>query len=240
MIHINESIIGRKGSTAAGALMPGDVVEYEWRGCKFWRFIPAGYMDDREWEKLGVHPPLHSNLLVSAHFQNKDYHSCDWVDLENDCRVKDLTGSRFGSVYRRRGGWNYEKPEDLRIFVHDLDDSDIIGESIIGKKGNDLHVTYYIEFGGLDPKLLKEYAKGKINFIDLTTGLIGKETTYTDSDSNFNEREILSFAQQIINRKYKFPEMVYARVMDGYKEVIDIFYGRNFSSDLDKYCKAHK
>lgn len=112
-------------------------------------------------------------------------------------------------------------------------------ESIIGRKGTPI-AKYWIEFGGLDPKLLKQYAKGDISFTDLTMELVAEEITYTDPNDNFTEADMLQFAKQVINRKYKFPKMVYARVMDQYKEVIDTIYGRNFQYDLDKYCKSHK
>lgn len=112
-------------------------------------------------------------------------------------------------------------------------------ESIIGRKGTPI-AKYWIEFGGLDPKLLKQYAKGDISFTDLTMELVAEEITYTDPNDNFTEADMLQFAKQVINRKYKFPKMVYARVMDQYKEVIDTIYGRNFQYDLNKYCKSHK
>ena len=109
-------------------------------------------------------------------------------------------------------------------------------ESIIGRKGIPI-AKYWIEFGGLDSKLLKQYAKGDISFTDLTMGLVAEEITYTDPKDNFTEAEMLQFAKRFINKKYEFPKMVYARVMDEYKEVIDTIYGRNFQYDLDKYCK---
>jgi len=68
-------------------------------------------------------------------------------------------------------------------------------------------------------------------------GLVAEEITYTDPKDNFTETDMLQFAKQFINKKYKFPKMVYARVMDKHKEVIDTIYGRDFQYDLDKYCK---
>jgi hypothetical protein len=111
-----------------------------------------------------------------------------------------------------------------------------ISESIIGRKGVP-NAKYWIEFGGLDPKLLRKYAAGEITFTDLSMNLVAEEITYTDPNDNFTEADMLQFAKQVINRQYKFPKMVYARVMDQYKEVIDTIYGRNFQYDLDKYCK---
>lgn len=109
-------------------------------------------------------------------------------------------------------------------------------ESIIGRKNAPI-AKYWIEFGGLDPKLLRKYAAGEITFTDLSMNLVAEEITYTDPKDNFTEADMIQFAKQVINRKYKFPKMVYARVMDKYKEVIDTIYGRDFQYDLDKYCK---
>ena len=128
MKHINESIIGRRGSEEPGKLKPGDVVEYSFRATNWWRFIPKGYLKDKDWKDLDVTPPKNSNLLVAAYVHNGKVLYCNYVDLENIDRVDLLTGHRFGQVYRQNDPWEYKKPEDMIIYVRDLDNSTIIKE----------------------------------------------------------------------------------------------------------------
>lgn len=118
-----------------------------------------------------------------------------------------------------------------------------IRESIIGRRGSSqtpIDAKWYIEFGGLDPVLLKKYAKGEITYTDLTMGLVEKETAWSDHEQDLSEDNILDIAKSFVNQKYKFPDLVYARVMDEDKEVVDTIYGRKYHYDLDKYCKSHK
>ena len=115
MKTLNESIIGKRGSEEPGKLKPGDVVEYSFRATNWWRFIPKGYLKDKDWKDLNVTPPKNSNLLVAAYVHNGEVSYCNYVDLENIDRVDQLT-------------WKYKKPEDMIIYVRDLDNSTIIKE----------------------------------------------------------------------------------------------------------------
>lgn len=131
MKHIHESIIGRKGidKNRTDMLMPGDIVEYDFRDTHFWRFIPKRYIPDGVWKDiLKANPPKNSNLLVALAWSNNKSYYCTWVDLGNIIRPDELVGNRFGQVWRQKDVWVYEKPEDLRIMLNDLETARIIKE----------------------------------------------------------------------------------------------------------------
>ena len=109
-----------------------------------------------------------------------------------------------------------------------------IRESIIGKRNfvyEKPRHEYTVEIGGLDKDMYRKYKKGEISYSDLTMNLVPKDEFYVD-DKNIREGELLGMAQTVIDKRYKFPDIVYARVYDIDMECIDTMFGKNWNKDL--------